>query len=372
MINRTKTFFRLLSSRKGEVRYYSTSFTKTDKYDEVQGINISAYGGENPMGSIVFEGFLPRIQLYPGPSNHQKDIKIRFDLMKNIVDETLSQDTIQKSSNCLKAFLWPEFYFRPRFGAYTLEEAGELLEMISQHFKRPGYSSCVFVAPFVAFDQSSGAKYSNVFNGAVVIEGGSDGDNLRLVPKPIMSDVDFKSGNFFIPKMLVPRIGLTKEEVLAMDVSSVPMHKMGLTRHHLTNGFVNVGNVNLAVEICLAHRQGHLLSTHKDKLAHIHMTPGAGLARMSEDPNTGDKSIDESFKEENLRLVDGGLAMLTDFATSWNDLSPFQVAKKKTGQVLETLDARTKVKISGGSGVYASDIISAHVYASMKLPKTTL
>ena len=86
-----------------------------------------------------------RNNYYKGLEDDSLDWKKRLEILKNALNEANKDSGVNKTSNCLKIFMIPEFYFRGEKGAYEMTDISDLTDGLRELASDDKYKDWMFV-----------------------------------------------------------------------------------------------------------------------------------------------------------------------------------------------------------------------------------
>ncbi len=128
-----------------------------------------------------FDTPAPQDDWYVGLQDPDADLKQRVLIVKKVLDYVSCEPSIDP--NALKVFMMPEFFFRGRIGAYTLQEmmgedrntGGSVQDLLCSWVLDAKWKKCIFVfGSVVGYKRirSEGDVNFEVYNCSIVVQGG--------------------------------------------------------------------------------------------------------------------------------------------------------------------------------------------------------
>jgi len=311
----------------------SSSSSSSRKYRATQFISFSI----NTMGGVAEYGECNDPTLvdpddglcYLGNSqNLTEDVKHRYMILQSVF-ETMKQDAlssevskIDHSSDVLKIFMIPEFYWRGPNGAYSIAdmaEGGALVQLSdafidvldSEHFEHWLFVFGTVIIAESPRDPSKPWEFDSrhidkddvlYYNVAPVVRGGPDIINHRyIIDKNYISTADFLSRSKGLPN---PRESDVLRYSSLMDVQNGNLVDFWAKRgsHFVDGNILEIDGIRIGLEICLDHARsvlwdqlldekngttstkvfdrdgedGHV-SVEEDDLVDVHLVVSAGM-----------------------------------------------------------------------------------------------
>ncbi len=230
---------------------------------------------------------------YKGAKTDKDDIESRCLMMTHAISEAYKK--VGMSVGSLVLFMAPEFYFRPKSGAYSIENISTIMEKIRAETGKDKYDDWLFVLG-TAVGYLDQGKETEVFNIALIQKGGhkkADGVHDRIVYKELISGVDFKIKNpdaFMAGTDRRAKIGGNRKVILpttgSKDIGSLGKNPLENEEQSDKMGFgggsvFTMDGVRFGLEICADHA-GARLGTWLDEVksasaVHVHLITGAGI-----------------------------------------------------------------------------------------------
>ncbi len=244
---------------------------------------------------------------YRGNTDDGKDISKRCEIMNNAVDIAYARAGEHdggRSSETLKLFMAPEFYFRGKKGAYPLEVLCEIMPTLREHTKQAKFEHWLFVfGTAIGRIETEDGKLE-ILNVALVQKGGvqhADGVNERVIYKEYISAIDFPGPKFSNHKdwenPVHRRVSVGVDGVrgiLPVDGSMDPIKPDQLDKtpglEYSVPGMRGTlegrcvftqDDVCIGLEICRDHLLGRLKMTPPDvgdSIVQLHLIPSAGAS----------------------------------------------------------------------------------------------
>ncbi|MFA5984058.1 MAG: hypothetical protein WC782_08585 [Methylococcaceae bacterium] len=246
------------------------------------------------------------IERYLGAVASKTDIKYRCEFMCKAIDEAAGSAQLSNSSNTLKLFMAPEFYFRGKDGAYPIEEVSTIMETLRKHTKANQFRDWLFVfGTALGFLDEGSSK--EIFNIAMVQKGGTEDtgvDSSLIVYKEYISHIDFirtkktgqncpNCGHFVeddwdTSSNRSGKLGTGHHTLRpttgSRDLLSMRVEKTGTGREKTKTGLggqaiFNMNGITFGLEICLDHLNGRLRDSPPakgDARIQIQLIPSAG------------------------------------------------------------------------------------------------
>ena len=152
--------------------------------------------------TLVQTDVLGAFSTYRGRADSGKDISKRCQIMCNAIDiayDNCASHAGGRSSESLKVFMAPEFYFRGKEGAYPVEVLSEIMPLLREHTKDIKFADWLFVfGTALGRIETEDGKFE-ILNVALVQKGGvaaPDGVNERIIYKEYISSIDFAGPNY--------------------------------------------------------------------------------------------------------------------------------------------------------------------------------
>jgi hypothetical protein len=261
------------------------------KYKNVQfiGYNIDTA----PKDAVWKEGFIISGTAL-GLADPKEDIKSRVALMQNAIQ--VAEPNADTDKSTLKVFMSPEFYFRGKKGAYTMDEVQIVISSLQETIKDAKYSDWLFVfGSIVGYsekEESIFRKFYNIITSSqtekeayniILVQKGGYGDNeadrdkgAHVVMKEFLSNMDF---------LLKPNSGFG---FFGKDRSGI---------HHLGGGATGAGReqqvvnydglgifesdgITFGLEVCLDHAKKRLAKSPqlpKESMIQVQLIPSCGM-----------------------------------------------------------------------------------------------
>ncbi len=255
-----------------------------------------------------------RLQQYTGIADDDKDIQLRCSLMEDAIRRAYESLAVQKSANCLKLFMAPEFYFRGTKGAYSLETYLNIVERL-RSFVSPSifkdwlfvFGSCIASSEKHAMDRPQGPSIARdrgleVYNIVVVQKGNTGESGSCIVMKEFKSGIDFlskssenKDNTGKVTEILIEPRDKVGDKLMHEDVEHLKAGKGGnLNRgsgkeaqrlRYEGLGMFSVDGIRFGMEVCLDHAMRRLWRSPPavgQPRVQIHLVPSAGMSIKSE------------------------------------------------------------------------------------------
>lgn len=255
-------------------------------YKKVQMIGYEIYTGPSDPGTDN--------AAYVGLASDTDDIKARIKLMSEAVGNAQSSRNIDTSSETLKIFMAPEFFYRGKDGAYDVSfMAGEqnnpqvpsLVTEMSDLVKGASFKDWLFVFGTGIF-QSLDPKTNmyEIYNVALVQKGGySDPDD--QIANRVVCMKEFKSGIDFLE---LPPTGLTDFNTTHLPplggisyTGEINTPNAGPGGGYNGGSIFNLDNITFGLEICLDHAERRLVRAYPGRgqqFVQIQLIPSGGMS----------------------------------------------------------------------------------------------
>ena len=240
---------------------------------------------------------------YKGATETEQDIHIRIHLIKTVLKKIEEKPSLNTSSEVLKVFMVPEFYWQGIKGGYQNDDPEDFNDIVLRHLRTEiasdeKYIHWMFVwGTLISYKEIAG--HHNIVNCAIISEGGPEGKDFKVAKKEL-SRVDFARprNSHFHPGMERNRddfyVGMiAKTKATLVTAPTRP-----------DDFFFTAKGIVFGVEICLDHitrRIKDFISTLApgSKLPQIICIPSCGMPTIEED------SISHSSQQLHLFNVEG-------------------------------------------------------------------
>lgn len=220
---------------------------------------------------------------YRGYDDETKDFMGRLEIMKEAIEKAGQSSKINNDPQCLKVFMAPEFFFRGKKGAYSMESASKLVEKLRETVNHPEYKNWLFVfGTIMAFsqikDKFSPYQFGNLegYNYSFIQKGDSSEKNSFIVMKEHRSPSDYSS---FYDKS-DNSIKLLNDNTNYMDSCDRKSQRNEIKKFNYdSNAVFDVDGVRFGVEICVDHSYNRLQSNIPDsKPIDVQLIPSCGMS----------------------------------------------------------------------------------------------
>ena len=296
---------------------------KAPRYTATQLISftINTLGGLDAHGECVGRSVDENGVCYLGNANNlTEDVFHRMKIVEEVLNRLVDNPDVDQRDDVLKVCMFPEFFLRGPYGAYStveLDDGGILAHVgikVRELIKAEKFSNFLFVLGTIIAARS--AKDPNplkgkvlhgdeilYFNYAPVGKGGPNTKQYFHVTKKYISTADFL-GRTSLPdprKMGILEYGQEHEEFSNLTLARLKERHEVIVQDNL----LLVDGVRIGIEICLDHRMGVLWDSLKHrkkapKLVDVHLITSAGMS-IKRGPNP---------------VVPGGVVYLTDGGAS--------------------------------------------------------
>lgn len=236
-------------------------------YNKIQFIGFSIYvGGKQKDKSVQ--------QYYPGLANMDQDITARLKIMKDAA--TLARNMTQKldtSPKTLKVFVAPEFFFRGKTGAYSMQGYDKVLAGLKEIAKDSKFANWLFVFGTTIAESELTSPNKEVYNIAVVQPGGTD-SGTKVVMKEAKSPKDFLVN----PADANALDDRNVSHAAPFKASGTGMEKQGRDFDGL--GIFEYGGICFGLEICVDHHDKRLRKSAVacgEARVQVQIVPSAGI-----------------------------------------------------------------------------------------------
>lgn len=235
---------------------------------------------------------------YLGLTNARHDIEARCLLMRRAM-ETAREHIGDKPSQdkILKVFMAPEFFFRGRRGAYTMDEVQHALAELQALAAEGQWDNwlIVFGTLLGEWDETGDEDTKRGINFALIQEGGvaaAGSNGARIVMKELKSNIDFITG-------VANPGGILWGEIEHMDPGPSGPGREAQRLNYDGAGLFDACGISWAADICLDHLEGRLLNSPQ--------LPGSRQVQVQLVPSAG-----ASIEPDNIIAQDGGYAFNVD------------------------------------------------------------
>jgi hypothetical protein len=220
--------------------------------------------------------------------NVQDAIK-RVEVMKAMMNVAYNSAHWERSSQVLKIFMAPEFFFRGANGAYDIEKLADctdpnkgcaapivrIVELLHQEVQQTKWKDWMFVFGTIVAHSIKEGEY---FNFAPVMRGGPDGTKKRhIIAKTYISGIDFiKRRDLLVEtgsQVALPTRGHFYAAFSELEKKTLANE--GFTIDDADDVFMMDG-IRFGVEVCLDHLQG-VLKKQSTGPVQVHLVTSAGM-----------------------------------------------------------------------------------------------
>jgi len=191
-----------------------------------------------------------------------------------------------KSSKCLKLFMAPEFYFRGKRGAYSMETYQHIVQRLRTYVHQDIFKDWLFVfGSCIATSKSSGPK-REVYNIVFIQKGNKGEEDSCVVVKEFKSGLDFLE----LDRRSRLRSRDIDEKLMHEDVEHLPAgkgadKKRGRGKEQQTYSYEGLGiftmdGITFGVEVCFDHSKRRLWLSppaRGENRVQIQLIPSAGM-----------------------------------------------------------------------------------------------
>jgi len=226
---------------------------------------------------------------YVGLDNDREDIAARVALFKKALKAAKASELVDNSSNVLKIFMAPEFYFRGARGAYPLDLLNSggaddrgLVGALTDLIKDSEWADWLVVFGTIIGRSTPSRGRTEVYNVALVQQGSFTKDTRLdkcvVIMKEFMSDIDFLD--------IAPQ-GLSLQEVEHLPAMGPGTYALEQNNPGQGTGGYNGGSIfmldgiTFGLEVCLDHLACRLLRAWPltgDLFVQIQLIPSGGMS----------------------------------------------------------------------------------------------
>ena len=239
---------------------------------------------------------------YAGEDTDDADITLRQAAMTSAVETAYA--LADPSDNVLKVFMAPEFSWRPASGGYEPGSIDRIADSMRASVLDPKWDHWVFVWGTVIEAQPSTGVRSDIFNCAIVTDGGPTDHAQQAIVKVYkshMSHIDFAfEGDAGMPGR-TGRASVGRREGILHGAPRSLAH--GMAPANACPGIFEMNGVTFGLEICLDHARGRLRTlvdalSDGERLPQLLLIPSAGMSLIAD-------SVHQDLPEAIVFNVDG-------------------------------------------------------------------
>ena len=342
--------------------------------------------------------------IYKGPQIEYDDMALRVTWTLKVMEEARKQ--ADSSSDTLKVFMMPEFYFRGPLGAYQMDLVAELIENLQVICSGAEWKDWMFVFGTIIGVSSPTRQFGSVrvalrralgkeplpideeavkeaYNICLVQRGGwavgaskSDlperrHEAARVIMKEHKSGIDF--AEFVDPTSGALRIDRVVHLVPARPAG---MGRETQRRHYDGAGIFEMAGVTFGLEICLDHSQARLKSSPQkpgEFLIQVQLVPSCGMGLIADSvvamkdgwALNVDGYAPPAPRPRRGALVGGYHSQLQQVLSSFTDTRP--TARMGPDQAFTT-DNLASLPDDEAGFIFAAGKSELHIYSSQPVP----
>jgi hypothetical protein len=253
-------------------------------YSKVQFIAYCIHTGPKKIGTQ---------QQYMGIDPTAADITERIKLVRNAINMAkVASSTKQADPTTLKIFMMPEFFFRGRTGAYSLDEIQTTISELQKSVKDPEWQHWLFVFGSM-IGSSAPARWAKNLEGkwrmqadrsgkeevynVVLVQKGGFGDKPEAAPttaKVVMKE--HISGMDFI-KAAKSSGGLEFERVFHLSPAITQQRSEEQYKAYDGSSVFEIDGIRFGLEVCLDHAKKRLKNSKNLPTIDIQLVPSCGM-----------------------------------------------------------------------------------------------
>lgn len=211
---------------------------------------------------------------YPGHPDPVEDVKRRCALLAKVVDIAHKDIRTSPSSDVLKVFVAPEFFFRGQQGAYSMEQYQATLSLLQTLANAGKFANWLFLFGSIVATAKDEDDKDTIYN-IVVMQRGNQGEGgCKVVMKEKVSDMDF-------PKHMAKVGAIGMGSTIAPKSGGTGTGKEKQTRRDSGEGIFEYDGVTYGVEICVDHLDHRLRKSavaRGEARVQVQIVPSAGVA----------------------------------------------------------------------------------------------
>jgi len=270
-------------------------------YDEVQFLGFNLFTAPGGAADGCFGEWGEELErCYLGSDKNEEDISKREDIMMKAIERTFNSSYWARSSNTLKVFVAPEFFWRGARGAYRVQpnasaRSRSLVHNMTLKLQDHRFRHWLFVLGTIVAAQVSRVDVAQkpditFYNFAPLQLGGTNMSYVQF--KHFISSIDFlqaapgqpRSNVFYGPPPHSSAFCREHPDSKVCVYKTAPPNLLadfGFGRHQLLeDGVLRLGGVKIGMEICLDHLKGQLCSTNLEatETVDVQIISSAGMA----------------------------------------------------------------------------------------------
>lgn len=249
------------------------------KKKDVEILNLNKNADYSTVQCIASEiGTTHTGKSYNALNDEKKDFNERCNLVKYLIEDAAKSKHINKSSDCLKIFMLPEFFFRGPKGGYSLETSLEITNNLRKMVSSPEYKDWLFVfGTTVAYSnilkQSDKSLYE-VYNYSFIQMGNGKEEDSLIVMKEHKSPMDFITAHYSSSNEVLTN---TNTSHIKKTLRKINCRNEQKQVNYDGNSIFKVGGLTVGLDICLDNARKRLNMSTSKKSLDLHLVTSGGL-----------------------------------------------------------------------------------------------